>query len=67
MTHNIREDAIRSLVHFLRRARDWQDGQDYLSNHDVFGPWIAESDDEIALCQSLIREAEERLGDDLPY
>ena len=60
-----REAAIRFVMGILRHARDWQEGQDALSNHDRFGPWLG--DDGIAEAQSIIREAEERLGDKLPY
>jgi hypothetical protein len=67
----MRESAVRSVMHVLRRASDWQEGQDYLANHAVFRPWIdAQCVDDMAaisLCQSIIREAEERLGDELPY
>lgn len=63
-----REAAIRFTMSVLRHATDWQEGQDALSNDDTFGPWIRDSGaDEIDFIQSIIREAEERLGDDLPY
>ena len=48
----------------ILRATDWQDVQDALSNHPTIGPWLGE--DGLALAQAIIREAEERLGDDLP-
>jgi len=64
---NIREDAVNFTMGVLRRATDWQEGQDALSNHDRFGSWLDEGGDPIAACQSIIREAEERLGDDVPY
>lgn len=62
---NTRESAIRFTMSVLRRAKDWQEGQDALSNHPRFGSWLGE--DGIAEAQSIIREAEERLGDELPY
>ena len=61
---DIREKAIRYTMGVLRHARDWQEGEHALANHDVFGPWLG---DDIAEAQSIIREAEERLGDDVPY
>lgn len=64
----IREDAIRYTVRVLRRASDWQEGQTALYDHDEFGPWLREQDpDGPAPAQSIIREAEERLGDEVPY
>jgi hypothetical protein len=66
---DIREDAIRATMRVLRRATDWQEGQTFLGQDDRFGPWLVEEsgDDGIALAQSIVREAEERLGDELPY
>jgi hypothetical protein len=61
---NIREEAIRYTMAVLRTATDWQEGQDALSNHERFGPWLR---GDIAEAQSIVREAEERLGDDVPY
>lgn len=65
----IRERAVRFTMGILRRAKDWQEGEDALANHDEFGPWLAAGSDDpfISEAQSIIREAEERLGDDLPY
>lgn len=69
MTQDIRENAIRFTMGVLRRARDWQDGEDALANHPVYGPWLAAGSDDpfISEAQSIIREAEDRLGDALPY
>lgn len=64
---DIQEAAIRFTMGVLRRASDWQDGQDALANHPKFGPWLEESGNELADAQAIIREAEDRLGDDLPY
>ena len=64
----IYDDALRYTVSVLRHAKDWQEAQGALADHPRFGPWISESGaDEISLCQQLIREAEEILGDALPY
>lgn len=68
MSLDIREDAVRYTVGVLRRASDWQDGQHALADHVRFGPWLdAEGDDAVSLAQSIIRDAEERLGEELPY
>ena len=67
MAQDMREGAIRFCMGVLRRARDWQDGQDALSNHKAYGPWLEAGGDPVADAQSIIREAEERLGDALPY
>jgi hypothetical protein len=67
MDDQIREKAIRYTMSVLRNARDWQDGQDALANHPRFGPWLEIGGDPLAEAQSVIHEAEERLGDKLPY
>jgi hypothetical protein len=64
---NIREDAIRFTMGVLRNASDWQEGQTALGEHDRFGPWLEEGSDPVADAQSIIRDAEEHLGDALPY
>jgi|tagenome__1003787_1003787.scaffolds.fasta_scaffold19311722_2 hypothetical protein len=52
----------------LRNATDWQEGEHALFDHDRFGDWLrAFGDDDIAEAQSIIRDAEGRLGDDVPY
>jgi len=67
----IREAAIHYTMSVLEKARDWQDGQTALISHEAFGPWLNETctDEEHVCteCQSIIREAEARLGDKLPY
>lgn len=65
----MRERAIRYTMGVLRTARDWQEGQHALADHSQFGPWLNRlaGDDSISVAQSIIREAEERLGDELPY
>ena len=67
---DIREDAIRYTMTVLRSATDWQEGQHALANHPKFGPWLNVEDDSLGgleEAQSIIHEAEERLGDELPY
>jgi hypothetical protein len=64
---DMREAAIRFAMGVLRRASDWQDGQHALGDHDRFGPWLEKSGDPLAEAQSIVRQAEERLGDQLPY
>jgi hypothetical protein len=64
----MREQAIRFVMGVLRHASDWQEGQHALADHPRFGPWLEASGyDALAEAQSIIREAEERLGDALPY
>jgi hypothetical protein len=68
----IEEAMIRYTMGVLRSATDWQEGQDALSNHPTYGPHLRDlyGDDDGAIItemQNIIREAEERLGDDLPY
>ena len=67
-----REQAIRFTMGVLRNATDWQEGQHALADSDRFGPWVEEQArgdalEAVSVCQSIIREAEERLGDALPY
>lgn len=64
-----RESAVSFTTDVLRVASDWQEGQDALANHRLFGPWLTETfgDDALVEVQSIIREAESRLGNDLPY
>ena len=69
--HN-REFAVQYVMTVLRSAKDWQEGQHALADHPTIGPWIRgtapdEEMDQLAKAQSIIREAEERLGDALPY
>jgi hypothetical protein len=59
--------AINFAMSVLRTANDWQDGEHALADHDVFGPWIEESGNAIAEAQRIIRKAEAKLGDQLPY
>jgi hypothetical protein len=62
---DIREDAIRYTMGVLRHAKDWQDGQtgSVITIVSARGSMRAA----IAEAQSVIREAEDRLGDELPY
>jgi hypothetical protein len=61
-----REQAIVFTMRVLERASDWQDGQDALANSS-FADWLEATGDALAEAQSIIREAEERLGARLPY
>jgi hypothetical protein len=63
------EFAVEFTMGVLRTARDWQEGQDAMANHPTIGPWLRETygDGEVTQAQHIIREAEERLGEDLPY
>lgn len=62
-----RERAVVYAMSVLRHAHDWQEGQEALADHAEFGPWINADPDPMALVQLIIRFAEDRLGDDLPY
>ena len=66
---DMRERAVRNVMEVLRHASDWQEGQNWLSENDYFHAWIEEEapDNELSLCQSIVHEAEERLGAELPY
>lgn len=65
--NSTRDDAITFCMSVLRQVSDWQEGQDALYQHQVFGPWLREQDpDSPRPAQSIISEAEQRLGDDLP-
>lgn len=61
-----REQAVRFAMVEMRWATDWQDVQEAMANHDEIRPWLDEDGDPVGLAQSIIREAEERLGDALP-
>lgn len=68
MADEIREQVVFFTMSILRNASDWQEGQHALANHCRFGTWLNESGhDIVSEAQSIIREAEERLGDELPY
>jgi hypothetical protein len=64
-----REAATRYAMTVLRLAPDWQEAQHALADHAIFGPWLREHhpDSEVSACESIIREAEKRLSDELPY
>lgn len=66
-----RSNAITYTVSVLRKTEDWQEAQHALADHPVYGPWIeaecADEYDAISFVQSIIREAEDRLGEALPY
>ena len=69
---NIRDNAVRYVSGVLRNASDWQEGERALANHPTYGPWLkteAGNDDMAihALAQSIIRDAEQMLGNRLPY
>lgn len=62
-----RGDAIRFVMGVLQDAKDWQEGQHELADHSHFGQWLEATGDALAETQAIIREAESRLDDDLPY
>lgn len=62
-----REDAVAFAASVIRRSTDWQQVQDAMANNDRIRAWLdAEEGGELSAYQSVIREAEERLGDKLP-
>ena len=64
-----REQAVSYLVRWvLPSASDWEDGTRALANHPTIGPWLrgAHGADAIDVATSIVREAEERMGDALP-
>ena len=63
------EFAVGFVVGILRTATDWQDAQHAMSDHPTIGPWLRDvyGNGDIAKAQAIIREAEARLEDDLPY
>jgi hypothetical protein len=65
-TRDDHEAAIRFTMSILRRAKDWQEGQHALTDEDRFAH-LFNGDDDIEIAQNIIREAEERLGNALPY
>jgi hypothetical protein len=61
--------AMNTILH--KSVTDWQEVQEALANNEKIHAWLENetSADEmamIALSQSVIREAEERLGDKMP-
>lgn len=64
---SIRERAINFTMGILRQAADWQEGQHALADHNEFGPWLEETSQPIQAALVIIREAESRLGNALPY
>ena len=68
--HNaaMREKAVNYSMGIIMRSTDWQEVQHALADHDSFGPWLSDTygDADVSECQSIINEAEERLGDRMP-
>jgi hypothetical protein len=63
------ERAVRFAMSVIRQSRDWQEVQHALFNDDTFGPWLRgrmTDEDDGAEMMSIIHQAEERLGDDIP-
>jgi hypothetical protein len=68
-TISMYEQGVRYAMTVLVKAKDWQEAQHALIEHDRIGPWLlgVHGDDAVEEIQSIIHEAEERLGDRLPY
>ena len=67
MTTDLHDYAVRYAKGVIKTSTDWQQVQDALANHSRIRAWLdATYGDDVAGCQSIIREAEEQLGDDLP-
>lgn len=64
-----REQGVVFAMSVLRTARDWQAGEHALAEHPVLGPWLRHEwgEDANIEARSIIREAERRLGESLPY
>lgn len=64
-------NAVRYAEQAVQNAKDWQEVQHALAEHPVHGPWIrsiAMDDMDCAkIAQEVISEAEEKLGDRVPY
>ena len=65
---SIRDRAVSFAESVIMRATDWQEVQHALGDHDEFGPWLDREygDDAISAAQSIINDAENRLGDKMP-
>lgn len=63
---NMRTTAVRFAESVIMRSTDWQQVEDALANDDRFGAWLDASGEPMQLAQSIIREAEERLGNKAP-
>ncbi|ACK79904.1 hypothetical protein RU820_05325 [Acidithiobacillus ferrooxidans] len=69
-----REKVVRFAVHQLMesQAQDWQEVQTALAENTCFRGWIYQEsggveEEAIVIIQDVIREAESRIGADLPY
>lgn len=64
-------NAVRFAEQIIQRATDWEDAQHALAEHQVHGPWIRsialDGMDCCKIAQEIISEAEENLGDRVPY
>jgi hypothetical protein len=63
-----RTAAVNYAMSVIRRSTDWQQAQTALADHPTLGPWLEQefADDVISEVQSIIRDAEEQLGDAVP-
>ncbi len=67
---DIEARAVDYVAQVLRDAADWQEGQHALADHAEFGPWIerecgGDEMAQVAMCQRIIRAAEEKCSDQL--
>lgn len=60
---DIKARALAFTKAAILRSTDWQEVENALSNHDEYSAWLG---DDSSAYQSLIREAEEALGDKIP-
>ncbi len=60
--------ALAFAKSLIMKTKDWQEVQHALADHDEFRTWLEETygDDVLGGVQSIIRKAEEQLGDKLP-
>ena len=71
MAETTREDAVEFAMAMMPDVRDWQEIQHAMADDDRIAAWVeAEAGGDlhaiIGVCQSVISEAEERMGNALP-
>lgn len=64
---NMQQQAERFAETAILGASDWEEVQQALADHDTFGPWLDQTGDPMRHSQAIIRKAERRLGNKVPY
>lgn len=66
-----RDALVRYAMSVLRTSVDWQEAQTAIANHPRWSKFAVEQGGDeggtLTFVQAVISDAEERLGDDLPY